>query len=44
MTLLRLRLPAALPSIFAALRILAPSALLGAMVAEWVVSGGGSVS
>jgi NitT/TauT family transport system permease protein len=40
-TLLRLRLPAALPSIFAALRISAPSAVLGAMIAEWVVSGGG---
>lgn len=40
-TLRRLRLPAALPSIFAALRISAPSAVLGAMIAEWVVSGGG---
>lgn len=39
--LVRLRLPASLPSLFAALRISAPSAVLGALIAEWVVSGGG---
>lgn len=39
--LVRLSLPNALPHLFAALRISAPSAVLGAMIAEWVVSGDG---
>jgi NitT/TauT family transport system permease protein len=37
----RLRLPAALPSLFAALRVAAASSVLGALVAEWVASGSG---
>jgi NitT/TauT family transport system permease protein len=37
----RLRLPAALPSLFAALRIAAAACVLGALVAEWVASGSG---
>lgn len=37
----RARLPAALPHLFAALRIAAPASVLGAMVAEWVASGSG---
>lgn len=36
-----LRLPAALPSVFAALRIAAGASVLGALLAEWVASGGG---
>lgn len=38
---LRLRLPAALPSLFAAFRVAAAAAVLGAMLAEWVASGAG---
>ena len=37
----RLRLPAAMPAFFSALRIAAPSAVLGVMVAEWVIGGEG---
>jgi ABC-type nitrate/sulfonate/bicarbonate transport system permease component len=37
----RVRIPAALPSIFAAFRIGSVSSILGAMVAEWVTTGGG---
>lgn len=38
---LLLRLPAALPSLFAAMRIAAGASVLGALLAEWVASGGG---
>jgi NitT/TauT family transport system permease protein len=38
---LMLRLPAALPSFFAALRVAAGASVLGALLAEWVASGGG---
>jgi NitT/TauT family transport system permease protein len=37
----RLRLPAALPALFAAFRVAAASSVLGALVAEWVASGSG---
>jgi NitT/TauT family transport system permease protein len=37
----RLRLPAALPALFAAFRVAAASCVLGALVAEWVASGSG---
>lgn len=37
----RLRLPTAMPSLFAAFQIAAPSSVLGAMLAEWVASGQG---
>jgi NitT/TauT family transport system permease protein len=37
----RLRLPSALPSIFAALRVSAPGSILAAMVAEWAAANGG---
>ncbi len=37
----RLRLPAALPSLFAAFQVAAPASVLGAMLAEWVASGNG---
>jgi NitT/TauT family transport system permease protein len=37
----RLRLPAALPSLFAAFRVAAGACVLGALLAEWVASGGG---
>ena len=38
---LRLRLPSALPFLFAALKISAPLALIGAVVAEWTGASGG---
>jgi ABC-type nitrate/sulfonate/bicarbonate transport system permease component len=38
---IRLRLPLALPRLFAAFQIGAPTAVLGAMLAEWVASGQG---
>jgi NitT/TauT family transport system permease protein len=37
----RLRLPTALPALFAAFRVAAASCVLGALVAEWVASGSG---
>ncbi|WP_217420273.1 ABC transporter permease [Komagataeibacter oboediens] len=37
----RVQLPAALPSIFAALRIAAPLAMTGALIAEWLATGRG---
>jgi ABC-type nitrate/sulfonate/bicarbonate transport system permease component len=37
----KVRLPNALPSFFAAARIAAPGAVLGAVLAEWLVSGNG---
>jgi NitT/TauT family transport system permease protein len=36
-----LRVPSALPSIFAALRVSAPGSILAAMVAEWAAANGG---
>ena len=35
-TLVRVRLPQALPAVFASFRIAAPAAIIGAMLAEWV--------
>lgn len=40
-TFVRLRLPVALPRLFAAFQVGAPTAVLGAMLAEWVASGQG---
>ena len=40
-TLWRLRLPTALPAIFASARIAAPAAVLGATLAEWLATGDG---
>ena len=40
-TFLRLRLPTALPAIFASARIAAPAAVLGATLAEWLATGDG---
>ncbi|MEM9134409.1 MAG: ABC transporter permease subunit [Actinomycetota bacterium] len=40
-TLLKLRLPSALPSIFAAAKIAVPGSILGALLAEWLVTGTG---
>jgi NitT/TauT family transport system permease protein len=37
----RLRLPSAVPFIFAALRVSAPASILAAMVAEWAAANGG---
>jgi ABC-type nitrate/sulfonate/bicarbonate transport system permease component len=37
----KVRMPSALPSLFASARIAAPSALLGAIVTEWTVTGNG---
>lgn len=37
----RVRLPAALPALFDALKIAAPAAVLGVMTAEWVIGGSG---
>ena len=39
--LFKLRLPAAMPSIFAAAKIAVPGAILGALLAEWLVTGAG---
>jgi len=41
MTLRKIRLPYALPALFASARIAAPGALLGAVVAEWLATGQG---
>jgi ABC-type nitrate/sulfonate/bicarbonate transport system permease component len=35
------QLPAALPSLFAAMRVAAPLALVGALLAEWLTTGQG---
>jgi ABC-type nitrate/sulfonate/bicarbonate transport system permease component len=40
-TLWRVRVPAALPALFAAMRIAAPLALVGALLAEWLSTGQG---
>jgi ABC-type nitrate/sulfonate/bicarbonate transport system permease component len=40
-TLRRVQLPAALPALFAALRVAAPLALVGALLAEWLITGQG---
>jgi ABC-type nitrate/sulfonate/bicarbonate transport system permease component len=40
-TLWRVQLPGALPSLFAALRVAAPLALVGALLAEWLATGKG---
>jgi sulfonate transport system permease protein len=39
--LFRLRLPTAVPSIFAALKVCVPSAMFGAIVSEWLATGDG---
>lgn len=39
--LLKVRLPSALPSIFAASKIAVPGSILGALLAEWLVTGTG---
>jgi NitT/TauT family transport system permease protein len=39
--LLKARLPASLPYIFAAIRVAAPTAVLGALIVEWLGSGSG---
>jgi ABC-type nitrate/sulfonate/bicarbonate transport system permease component len=40
-TLLKVQLPSALPPLFAALRMAAPLALVGALLAEWLTTGKG---
>jgi ABC-type nitrate/sulfonate/bicarbonate transport system permease component len=40
-TLLRVQLPGALPALFAAMRVAAPLALVGALLAEWLATGKG---
>lgn len=40
-TLFRVQLPGALPALFAALRVAAPLALVGALLAEWLATGKG---
>jgi ABC-type nitrate/sulfonate/bicarbonate transport system permease component len=40
-TLRRVQLPAALPALFAAMRVAAPLALVGALLAEWLATGQG---
>jgi ABC-type nitrate/sulfonate/bicarbonate transport system permease component len=40
-TLLKVRLPSALPSLFSSARIAAPGAMLGAVLAEWLSTGQG---
>jgi ABC-type nitrate/sulfonate/bicarbonate transport system permease component len=40
-TLLKVEIPAALPALFASLRIAAPLALVGALLAEWLATGTG---
>jgi ABC-type nitrate/sulfonate/bicarbonate transport system permease component len=40
-TLRKVQLPSALPSVFASLRIAAPLALIGALLAEWLATGRG---
>ncbi len=43
-TLVKVRLPSALPSLFSSARIAAPGALLGAILAEWLSTGTGSAT
>jgi ABC-type nitrate/sulfonate/bicarbonate transport system permease component len=40
-TLFKVQLPSALPALFASLRIAAPLALIGALLAEWLATGRG---
>jgi ABC-type nitrate/sulfonate/bicarbonate transport system permease component len=40
-TLLKVQMPSALPALFASLRIAAPLALIGALLAEWLATGRG---
>ena len=40
-TLWKVQLPSALPALFAALRVAAPLALVGALLAEWLITGQG---
>jgi len=40
-TLLRVQFPGALPALFAAMRVAAPLALVGALLAEWLATGKG---
>jgi ABC-type nitrate/sulfonate/bicarbonate transport system permease component len=40
-TLLRVQLPGALPALFASMRVAAPLALVGALLAEWLATGKG---
>jgi ABC-type nitrate/sulfonate/bicarbonate transport system permease component len=40
-TLRKVQIPSALPALFASLRIAAPLALVGALLAEWLATGGG---
>jgi ABC-type nitrate/sulfonate/bicarbonate transport system permease component len=40
-TLLRVQLPGSLPALFAAMRVAAPLALVGALLAEWLATGKG---
>ena len=40
-TLIKVRVPSALPSLFSSARIAAPGALLGAVLAEWLSTGKG---
>jgi sulfonate transport system permease protein len=40
-TMYRLRLPSAVPNLFAAARVAVPSAMFGAIVAEWLATGNG---
>jgi ABC-type nitrate/sulfonate/bicarbonate transport system permease component len=37
----KVRIPSALPALFASLKIAAPAALTGALVTEWTVTGNG---
>ena len=41
MTLLKVRIPYALPAVFASLRIAAPLSITGALLAEWLATGNG---
>jgi ABC-type nitrate/sulfonate/bicarbonate transport system permease component len=40
-TLWRVQLPSAMPALFAAMRVAAPLALVGALLAEWLITGQG---
>jgi len=41
MTLRKVRIPHALPAVFASLRIAAPLSITGALLAEWLATGNG---